>query len=77
MAILNNCPFCGQYEFDLEDCLHPSGTTWKYSADSECNIYGVHKQYPNKCYVLRCDCDVEMHGDSWDDVINKWNKREG
>ena len=85
MSELNPCPFCDKAT-DLDDCdtLYPNGVYWYPDGD-----YGKHySQSPtnhiglagNPCYKLVCDvvsggCGAEMHGDSKQEVIDKWNRR--
>lgn len=81
------CPFCGK-EIDINDpdTLYPSGVSW-VSIEEESGIEGLiayvsSKEYPeaNRCYQLICQvhqggCGAEMHGDSVEEVLTKWNKR--
>ena len=77
---MKDCPFCGCHvDFDDPDTLHPSGVFWRdtehgrlYYGWSECDF----EDRENKCYQLNClGCGCEMHGDSKDEVIEKWEKR--
>lgn len=76
------CPFCG-YKVNSNDIdtLYPSGTGWKES-DEGYRHYVRATEVPKEqwCYKIICNesyggCGVEMHGDSPEETINKWNKR--
>ena len=78
------CPFCGK-EPDLEDhdTLYPSGAVWRF--DEELGLRTYHgfndKQAGDGvCYGLHCPgcsggCGAEIHGDSKEEAIAKWNAR--
>lgn len=78
-----HCPFCGMIpdpEED-EDCLYPSGTGWR-DRPNGLREYLDFRMVPrsNWCYTLHCvqhhgGCGAEMHGDSRQEAIDKWNKR--
>lgn len=69
-----------------QDTLYPSGVSW-VSIEEESGIEGLiayvsSKEYPevNRCYQLICQvhqggCGAEMHGDSVEEVLTKWNRR--
>ena len=73
MVDLLNCPFCNGSLYSEPDTLYPSGCTW---GDLEgCREYGTHKEHPNKCWKIVCTCGAELHADSKEEVIVKWNTR--
>lgn len=80
------CPFCG-FEINLDDydVLYPSGTGWK---EEDCGDGTMFRHYVSSCevpkeqwcYKLICNqsmggCGAEMHGDSEQETIEKWNQR--
>ena len=76
------CPFCGKaINANDNDTLYPSGTGWKEEADgfrSYHSVYDVPKE--QWCYKIVCQehyggCGAEIHGDSIEEVKEKWNKR--
>lgn len=80
------CPFCGAPvdENDI-DTLYPSGSAWvddDYGDGTDFRHYvratGVPKE--QWCYKIICNesyggCGAEIHGDSIEETIEKWNKR--
>lgn len=76
-----DCPFCGmKCNLDI-DTLYPSGTGW-VDAGEGYRHYVSRSDVPREqwCYKIICNesyggCGAEMHGDSVEEVINKWNKR--
>lgn len=78
------CPFCGK-PFDPEsgDSLYPSGIVWRIDPESGLHYYDFWKnRRPDDgiCYQLICPshergCGAEMHADSKEEVIKKWNIR--
>lgn len=79
---MKSCPFCGK-EIDINDgdMLYPSGSVWR-------DDHGFRTYHPlkdrlktdNYCYALHCEisaggCGAEMHGDSKQEVIDKWERR--
>lgn len=79
------CPFCGM-NIDSEDIdtVYPSGTGW---IDVEWEE-GSYRHYvramevPKEqwCYKVICNesyggCAAEIHGDTIEDAIEKWNRR--
>lgn len=83
--IAKDCPFCGMKNNLDIDTLYPSGTGWKEEQLSDGNTiryyvsaYDVPKE--QWCYKVVCNesyggCGAEIHGDSIDEVIDKWNTR--
>lgn len=78
------CPFCGKKpDWDDMDMLYPSGTLWVYNEEFEMRTYhrmNNRKEGDNFCYVMHCTCNVggcgaEIHGDSKEETIEKWNRR--
>jgi hypothetical protein len=84
---LKPCPFCGHkpWKEDLLDVLYPTATFWRYDEEIGCNTYfrfTEAKEGDNQCWKMVCNeshggCGAEMDGDSEQDVINKWNRRDG
>lgn len=81
---LLNCPFC-RCGLDINDPenLHRSGTYWR-ERETGFRQYVSHKDHldtDNPCWVVNCEvtyggCGVTMHGDSREEAIAKWNRRE-
>lgn len=76
------CPFCG-HEVDLDDgdTLYPTGTGWKVR-DNGMTTYHPSREVPKEqwCYSMHCvstsgGCDAEVHGDTAEEAIKKWNTR--
>lgn len=76
------CPFCGRHMNPNDhDTLYPSSIGWKEEEDGHrhyVDIYDVPEE--QWCYKMVCQehyggCGVEMHGDSIEETINKWNRR--
>ena len=76
------CPFCGKaVDFDDADTLYPSGicwreehgfrhyVRWKDRRDGDGNVWGMH------CPEPAGGCGVEIHGDTKDEALAKWNRR--
>jgi hypothetical protein len=77
------CPFCGK-PVDLEDndTLYPSGTGWLLNEELQMRTYHSYTETPQEqwCYSMHCPeqaggCGAEMHGDTRDEALAKWNKR--
>lgn len=78
------CPFCGKAA-DMEDpdTLHPSGSGWRDDEVEGFRTYHGHKDRlatDNRCWEMNCPtpsggCGAEMHGDSREEAIAKWNRR--
>jgi hypothetical protein len=67
------CPFCGK---DIEDDnIYTSGIGWL--EEDGIRTYHVCRGVPKEqwCWVLHCTCGAEMHGDSKEETLDKWNKR--
>lgn len=83
---LNDCPFCG-FVFpddpdDLLDVVYRTGTVWRKAKYGR--TYHASADFPGAvdgyCWKVLCNesmggCGVEMHGDSQQEVIDKWNTR--
>jgi hypothetical protein len=77
------CPFCGKgVDLDDEDTLYPSGVGWKFDEELQMRTYHrLHDVPPEQwCYGLHCStnsggCSAEIHGDSKEEVVYKWNRR--
>lgn len=78
--LLDACPFCGrELGDDLIDVLYPSGTRWSDSSDEGgVRFYGTSGK--GQCWQIVCapsagGCGAEMHADSREEVVAKWNRR--
>jgi uncharacterized protein (DUF1919 family) len=79
---LKDCPFCGmEQNSEDEDTLYPSGTGWKISRGFRhyVSIFDVPKE--QWCYQVVCattygGCGAEVHGDSVEEAVAKWNRRK-
>lgn len=81
---LKPCPFCGFQvdRYGLDDVLYPNGTFWRPHDEMERKYVGFRDQLPtdHACYNIICNklmggCGAEMHGDSVEEVVDKWNAR--
>lgn len=77
------CPFCG-FKVDPEDLdtLYPSGAWRDEPGLGRVYLKGTNPTADGKVYKLSCNtiyggCGAEMHGDSIDEVLTKWNTRVG
>lgn len=79
---LKACPFCGHKPGnDLMDVLYPNGTFWR-ETDGIRHYFGtmsVHKP-EGQCWSFHCTdnevgCGAEVHGDSRQQAIAAWNRR--
>ncbi len=77
------CPFCGKH-VDLEDSdtLYPTGTGWKDHPEGFRSYYR-HTEVPKEqwCWGMHCPepsggCGAEITGDSKEEAIEKWNRRD-
>lgn len=76
------CPFCGfKVNANDIDTLYPSGIAW-VEAEDGFRHYDSAMKYPKEqwCYKIICNesyggCGAEVHGDSAEEVLEKWNKR--
>lgn len=77
------CPFCGKVP-DMEDgdTLYPNATAWIYDAELECNVYVSFREAPKEqwCYSFHCPtvsggCGCEVHGNTKEDAVARWNTR--
>ena len=77
------CPFCGK-KVDMEDhdTLYPSGSGWKDNEELQIRTYHRAFEVPKEqwCWAMHCPmqsggCGAEMHGDSREEVLEKWNRR--
>ena len=81
-VFLKPCPFCGKGpDMHDGDTLYPSGVFWRDTEHGRSYV-GVKERLDtdNVCWLIRCPevsggCDAEMHGDSAEDVVSKWNRR--
>ena len=75
------CPFCGKEpEEDDEDVCYPSGTGWKETRGFRHYVNFREVPMEQWCYSVHCvkhhgGCGVEMHGDSEQEAIDRWNRR--
>lgn len=70
------CPFCGNaLDPTNQEDLHPSPTTWTTIMGKV--VYGMHKEFPNQCWEITCECGAELVGDTKKSVISQWNNRVG
>lgn len=89
---LKACPFCGGKLNKADaDTMYPTGTMWADHEDgsryyfSEGLYRGIESQMPNpegRCVLVQCaenygGCGAEIHGDSEQEAIEKWNRRAG
>ena len=87
---LTKCPFCGRVnDTDDEDTLYPTGSYWATHGDGFRHYFspGLYRgnihQMPEpegKVYQIVCSenyggCGAEIHGDSVEEVIQKWERR--
>lgn len=77
------CPFCG-HSIDPNDIdtLYPSGTGWIDHHTDAFRSYVSAYEVPKEqwCYKIICNesyggCGAEVHGDSIDETLDKWNTR--
>ena len=84
--IAKNCPFCGMRNNLDIDTLYPSGIGWideEELGQGFRHYVSVHERHLPKeqwCYKVVCNesyggCGATMHGDSKEEVVEKWNKR--
>jgi hypothetical protein len=78
---MKDCPFCGKkVDLDDPDTLYPNGIGWKFNEELQCRTYHKFSEVPKEqwCYSLHCSvgCGVEMHGDTREEAIERWNKRK-
>lgn len=85
---LKPCPLCG-HRVDLTDpdTLYPNGILWRmhpegfvHYGSGEKFMIGATEADSGKCYSLHCvttsgGCGMEVHGDSRDEAIQKWETR--
>lgn len=74
------CPFCGLIpQLDDGDTLYPTGIGWDEPPELDgLRVYVPAIRLPKNqwCYKLICHCcGVEMHGDSKQEVLDKWECR--
>lgn len=87
---LTKCPFCGRVnDTNDEDTLYPTGTHWATTECgirhyfSRALFKGIIHMMPEPegdVYQIVCSenyggCGAEIHGDSVEEVIQKWERR--
>ena len=87
---LTACPFCGMVsDTDWDDTLYPTGSFWADHPDgfrhyfSRALYRGDESKMPEpegKVFQIVCSenyggCGAEIHGDSIEEVIQKWERR--
>lgn len=87
---LTKCPFCGRVNDTADDdTLYPTGGLWATDEDgfrhyfSHAFYRGDEARMPvpeGKVYQIVCSenyggCGAEIHGDSVEEVIQKWERR--
>lgn len=82
MTEIKPCPFCGHpVDLDDRDTLYPDGVGWQYRKNGLKSYHHFSEVPPEQwCYVLCCvekagGCGAEMHGDTAQECIDKWNRR--
>lgn len=82
---LTNCPFCAHVlNPDHPDTIHPSGVYWHYDENCSSKVYCAKKetsQELNACWQINCDvssggCGASISGDSIEEAVRKWNRRD-
>jgi len=78
------CPFCGK-KIDLSDMdtLYPSGLYWvddvrgirHYLSSAQRTEYS-HPVWSLNCAEVSGGCGAELCGDTKDEVLEKWNRRQ-
>ena len=78
------CPFCGKKP-DLEDpdTLYPSGIFWAWNEELGMRVYrrfkereeGDQPSWLMHCTEIAGGCGVEIHGDTKEEALSKWNRR--
>lgn len=76
------CPFCGKKIDPTDiDTLYPSGTGWE-TGEGGYRHYVSAREVPKEqwCYKVVCQehyggCGAEVHGDSKEEALEKWNRR--
>lgn len=75
------CPFCGKpVNLNDDDTLYPTGQYWR--VDDGIKHYIQHKDRQaddNSVWGMHCSatsggCGAEIHGDSKQETVDKWNK---
>ena len=82
MNTTNPCPFCGKKIDPTDiDTLYPSGTGWE-TGEGGYRHYVSAREVPKDqwCYKVVCQehyggCGAEVHGDSKEEALEKWNRR--
>ena len=76
------CPFCGHaVPDDLTDTLYPSGIYWRpLKGYRQYVSHRDRKPDDRQCWQIVCNtiyggCSAEMHADSKEEVVSKWNTR--
>ena len=81
-STLKPCPFCGKApDLGDPDTLHPSGVYWRKTDGIVHYIrFKDRTEWDFAVYVMNCvetsgGCGVEIHANSKEEAITKWNRR--
>jgi len=82
---LKPCPFCGRKaDMSDPDTIYPSGTFWRPHEEVGRIYIGPKERLSNDnpCWVINCveiagGCGASMDGDSIEETVEKWNRRNG
>lgn len=77
------CPFCGKaVDLDDPDTCYPSGSGWLDDEGLQLRTYHPFRAVPpeQRCYAMHCPtpsggCGAEIHGDTKEEALAKWNTR--
>lgn len=80
---LSPCPFCGFWDHELDDALHPTGRSWIECGPPFMRKYFNWKErepHHNLCYEMNCvessgGCGARIEADSLEECIARWNRR--
>ena len=82
--MLKACPFCGhKLDHEDSDTIHPSGVGWKPWKGARFRHYVSYLEVPQEqwCWEVHCDitaggCGASISGDSQEEAIARWNRRQ-
>ena len=77
------CPFCGKdVDSNKQYTLHPNGIGWMFDEELEVRTYHKKNEVPTEqwCWIVNCPacdggCGAEIHGDSMEEAVARWNIR--